>query len=247
MSGTTGSTAKAACTSESARQSQSSAPMESSSTNISRSDLNVTKDVVCDECNQTWMNEVTTHSKATLESVIRYGRPMCLTDFGIVTVAAFVFMKTAVLDWGTKDKRKPYISRSACIAFRRSLTRSQSPPLAIPEGFHIWLWHFLSDRQTEARTEIDEMEADTGPFKGYKILVISYAVGHFLFQVTFPKWMRRNRNRPPSPMFRGDTRGVLFWPDAHRATWPPTAQVSRVTLESFQQRFRRVLVPRGLL
>jgi hypothetical protein len=75
--------------------------------------LDVTLDVVCDPCNTTWMSDLTTRTKDLLEQIIRSDRPRDFNELDIVTLTSFAFMKSAVLDWRTRDSgRKPELERA---------------------------------------------------------------------------------------------------------------------------------------
>ena len=97
----------------------------------------------------------------------------------------------------------------------------------------------------EAFAVIDELKG--GLVNIQRILVITYVVGSFVFQLTAPKWRRSNRHQDmPAQVFKpiGDTKSISIWPNARTARWPPRTQLSRSTLEDFRERFRRVVVIR---
>jgi hypothetical protein len=93
----------------------------------------------------------------------------------------------------------------------------------------------------EAQAFIEEMTG-VRQFKGYRILVITYIVGSFIFQLTYPRWSKVTRNRPPAPflMISYDIESVPIWPGVNVAYWPPPAHIERNSLEAFRERFRRV-------
>jgi hypothetical protein len=64
--------------------------------------LDVTLDVVCDKCNTTWMSELSNEAKAVLASAIRQGRPRDFNQHELLTLAAFAFLKSAVMDWSVQ-------------------------------------------------------------------------------------------------------------------------------------------------
>src|SRR4051794_25024322 len=65
--------------------------------------INVTKSVVCDQCNHGWMSDVTNATKTTAEGFIRHRRPATLLPIGLATIASFAFMKAAVVDFDSKS------------------------------------------------------------------------------------------------------------------------------------------------
>src|SRR4029079_12587905 len=95
--------------------------------------LDVTSDVVCDPCNNTWMSDLSTEAKHRLEPLIRRADPTDFHEADLLTIAAFAFLKSAVLDWSTIElNRKPCISRTACVSFRESLTLLTHGDVAFP-------------------------------------------------------------------------------------------------------------------
>ena len=51
----------------------------------------------------------------------------------------------------------------------------------------------------EAQAFIEEMSG-VRHFKGYRILVITYIVGSFIFQLTCPRWSKANSSAPARPV-----------------------------------------------
>ena len=78
--------------------------------------------------------------------------------------------------------------------------------------------------------------------KGYRILVTTYLVDLFLFQLTVPRWNKPGRPRLPYVLFdaSGDDRAVQLWPVDGIAYWPPFRDIDSSALESFRERFRRI-------
>lgn len=210
--------------------------------------MEAAKAVVCDECNHTWMSDITNHTKATIEGFIRYERAATLLELGIVTIVAFAFMKSAVLDYSVEDARNPYISRAMASRFRESLC-SPHGVLAIPDGVQVWLAWYRA-RQLETQFWIDGFTFTEGVFRGYRVMVITYMVGHFAFQLTYPRWTERTRRRAPIPLITQarfwDEGSVLIWPNPMRPVWPPPKYLNRAALEDFRKRFRKLRVPRTL-
>jgi len=208
--------------------------------------LDVTSDVVCDRCNSTWMSDLSTEAKQRLEALIRRDTPTDFNDVDVLLITAFSFLKSAVLDWSTTEhNRVPCISRTACVSFRDSLTSLTYGDISFPDGLQVWIARYRPTKATDARYFNDEIRG-RGPFKGYRILVLTYVVGYFMFQLTSPRWIKATRNRPPAPFFQivGDLKSVPIWPGVSAAYWPPPAHVDSGTLDDFRQRFRRVSIPK---
>ncbi len=208
--------------------------------------MDVTLALVCDRCNQGWMSDLSNSAKTLLEPTIRHNRPRDFDALDVVTITAFAFMKSALLDWQPIDiPRSPCISRSACLAFRHFLTsNSTTADIPLPDGLQVWIARYRRTYRMEAQAFCEEMKG-ARQFKGYRILVITYVVGSFIFQLTCPRWSKPTRKRISAPFFHmfGDTASVPIWPGVSAAYWPPLTYVDRSTLEGFRERFRRIRVP----
>jgi hypothetical protein len=154
-------------------------------------EVNVTKDVVCDQCNHGWMSDLTAHAKLTIEGFMRYERPATLLPLGILTITAFAFMKSAVLDYSAETTRPPSISPATCHRFRASM--QGIGPFFLPEGVQVWMARYRGERKVEYRFWIDSMAITVGPYRGYDVLLITYVLGAFVFQLAFPKWRKHKR------------------------------------------------------
>jgi hypothetical protein len=208
--------------------------------------IDVTIDVVCDSCNNKWMSDLSNRTKQILEPLIRRDIPRDFNAHDIVTITAFAFMKAAVLDWMPRASslRTPRISRSACLAFRESLL-SDTATVALPYGLQVWIARYRRKYAMEAQAFTEEV-ASARHLKGYKILIVTYVVGSFIFQIVYPRWVKAGK-RTPTPFFTtDDDRSVQIWPGVSTAYWPPFADVDSGALKDFRERFRRVNVRRRL-
>lgn len=209
--------------------------------------LSVTLPVVCDRCNNEWMSDISNRAKDILEPSIRRDAAKDYSALDVVTLASFFFLKSAVLDWSVKDppNRRPCIPRSACVRFMDSFVSPHSTGIAFPPHLQAWVARYKRTHVMEAQAFIDELTGRCRRLKGYRILLITYAVGSFVFQLTCPRPSKETRNKPDGPLFdaSSDRRAVAIWPDAGISYWPPALYLDRSTLEVFRQRFRRVDVP----
>ncbi len=96
----------------------------------------------------------------------------------------------------------------------------------------------------EAQAFNEEMKG-ARQFKGYRILVTTYIVGSFIFQLTFPRWAKATRNHAAAPFFQivNDSQSVPIWPGVLFAYWPPETHIDGSSLERFRERFRNIRVP----
>jgi hypothetical protein len=207
-------------------------------------EIDIASDVVCDTCNNNWMSEITTASKAVLEGFIRYERAATLLELGILTVACFAFMKAAVLDAEYSTEREPFVLRSDCTRFRRWMTGESATPW-LPNGLQIWIAWYRRERQMETRAWVNGLNFPSGMFHGYKVLYITYSLGAFVLQLTLPRWTkyRRPRNVPfITQATYWDVASTPIWPNVPTAVWPPTKYLDYSALENFVERFRTVAV-----
>lgn len=203
--------------------------------------LRVAHPVVCDECNSSWMSELTALVKEQLEPSTRRDEPVSLGHLGIKALAAFAFMKAAVLDAAALDKgRRPFIPRRAALALRGHFL-STEPSLVLPSGLQVWIARYQRTHVMEALTFTEEITGASN-LKGYKILVCTYVLGSFLFQLTLPKWVKPTRRRldPPFLVGHDDAISVPIWPNVSSAYWPPLESINKGTLQAFRERFRRI-------
>jgi hypothetical protein len=191
--------------------------------------IDTARPVVCDPCNHEWMSDLTNDFKRTAQGIIRHGYACSLLPLGIATVAAFAFMKTAVIDL---DNPKPYFNSGICHHFRN--TRR------VPRGVQIWLASYRSPKRFETHVATSSSMLKSGPFSGYQFYVFTYLVGHLVIQLTFPRWTRFTRRHPPLPAWIPDRRWmpatVDLYPGVHRLTWPPTQYLDREGVQQLRNR-----------
>jgi len=115
--------------------------------------------------------------------------------------------------------------------------------VALPGGLQVWIARYRRARRMEAQAFSEEMKG-TRQFKGYRILVITYIAGSFIFQLTYPRWVKPTRKRTTAPFFQifRDVLSVPIWPGVDFAYWPPLGHIDGRTLNDFRERFRRVRV-----
>jgi hypothetical protein len=201
-----------------------------------KSSMDTTAAVVCDTCNHGWMSDLTNHTKATAEGFIRHHRAATILPLGIVTLTAFAFMKAAVVD---AERKTGFISPSLTQRFGAT----QEPP----PGVQLWLGCFFGRHLMSAHVWSDALLLRSGAFKGYHIYVFTYQVGHLALQLTYPRWAKSTRKRPPLPALTQhegwDEGSVLIWPGVTAARWPPPKHLNSETLKIFKNRFGNLVGP----
>ena len=138
-------------------------------------------------------------------------------------------MKAVILD---ADNDKPYFSSAVCHRFRRTLE--------IPRGVQIWLASYRGPRKFEVHVATSSSLLTSTPFAGYQFYVFTYLVGHLVLQLTFPRWTRFARRRPPLPAWlpagRWSVATIDLYPGVRRLTWPPQRYFGREGLQKFRDR-----------
>ncbi len=207
--------------------------------------IDVTFDVVCDRCNNTWMSELSNEAKRLLEGSILRDSRIEIDAVGAITIAAFAFLKSAVLDWSSLDGgRSPCIPRWACKSFCKGLSTAPSAGLVvIPAGVQVWVARYRRTHKMEALAFVEELSPVSGRFRGYRILLVTYVVGSFIFQFVYPTWRRLGHKVAPPPFFENvrDPLSIPVWPwrPVLDVSWPPPVPVDRSGLDRLRERFRR--------
>ncbi len=204
--------------------------------------INITRPVVCGPCNNGWMSDITNFAKDVAEGAIRYAQPTSLSAEGIATLAAYAFLKAAVVDYAiTLDGHRPFFQPKSRVMFRDEL--------AIPNGTQIWLAHHGSNRDLQSgHAWSTTLQLYSGIVKGFDFYLFTYFVGHLVLQLTCPRWRKNAARRPKelpvlieAKVWRHFT--VPIWPDVQQAEWPPHHQLDSHTLQKLRDRFRNLQAP----
>jgi hypothetical protein len=197
--------------------------------------INPIKRVVCDECNNGWMSDITNAARHTLYGCIWHERPATLLRLGILAVVHLAFLKAAVIDFA--DKRGFF---SPGMRQRFFLT------LQPPDGTQVWIAWFRSRRVTANYSHLDGLTIPTGRFRGFEIAVYTYVVGHFAIQLTCPVWCKPSKRKSSAPIIVQapiwDRAAIPIWPHIDAATWPTSEYLTDELLETFRERFRNMHV-----
>jgi hypothetical protein len=193
--------------------------------------------VVCDRCNHGWMSDLTNHTKLTAEGFIRYQSPATLLPLGIATLAAFTFMKSAVID---AEYNTGFYSRPVCLRFAATHR--------LPLGVQIWLSWFRGRKRFSTFVWSNSLIIKSGVFNGFNIYTFTYVVGHLVFQLTYPRWTKATIiDRPSLPFITQaeiwDVTSIPIWPHVATAEWPRAKYLDSQGLKEFQCRFRNMRGP----
>lgn len=190
--------------------------------------------VVCEECNHTWMSDLTNQTKQTFERMIIDGTPTCLLPAGIDLLSAFTFLKAVVVDHGTEPE-EPFFTRAARERFKAGLV--------IPPAVQIWIGAFQGAAAYSGRVENGFLIVnEPGPLYGMQFYTFTYVVGKLVLQLLAPRWKQLMERYKPLPRMTPhsywDQATVQLWPNAAAGiAWPPSKYLGDKMIQPFIDRF----------
>ncbi len=194
--------------------------------------------VVCGRCNNGWMSDMENlHAKPTLKDMIQHGTRLSLLPLGIMTIAAWSFMKAVVVDH-MHTARKPFFSQS----IRRAFMESRMPP----DGTQIWIAAFNGAPDMRGHvTTFYHRGRRHSLLEGFEFYVATYVATYFIVQVVGKRRVKGRARRRPFPFLDQDPvwddLAIPIWPgEGDPIEWPPRRAITRPTLERFTDRFKRV-------
>lgn len=198
--------------------------------------------VVCENCNNTWMSNVTNQVKQAFAELILDGAALCFLPAGVNLLAAFAFMKSVVADHAVK-KDEPFYTRAVRERLRDSRT--------VPADVQMWVAAYQGVQRYSGRFSTAILTADhPGPLYGVEFYSFTYVVGQLVLQTLAPRWRdvrRRGISLPPlrpDPYWNPAT--IRFWPsDGVPVTWPPEKYLGDDTILKFMERFNVPIHIRG--
>ncbi len=195
--------------------------------------------VVCEECNHGWMSELENETKQVIKDMIENGYALSLLPAGAASIAAFAFKTTVVVDY-MNTGRRPY--GLADNFFKRATRERFKASLSLPEGVQIWLAEFRSKAVCAGRLHPAYFKFKVGPLKDFYFYVLTYAVGHFVFQILCSRRTKRTRRRQSFPNIiqrpEWDAASIPIWPNHGLPVgWPPSQHFSDGSLNLFGDRW----------
>jgi hypothetical protein len=193
--------------------------------------------VVCEQCNNTWMSDVTNGVKQAFSGMIIDGERVSLAPPDASLLGAFAFMKSVVADHATR-RDDPFFTRAVREKFRASL--------AIPAEVQMWIAAYQGDSRYSGRcTTAILTPTSPGPIDGIEFYIFTYVVGRLVVQTHASRWTRidqRARLLPDvTPGGDWSAAAVRFWPDnGIPVNWPPPKYLGDKDniIERFINRFK---------
>jgi hypothetical protein len=193
--------------------------------------------VVCEQCNNTWMSDVTNRVKQAFSGMIIDGERVSLAPPDASLLAAFVFMKSVVADHATR-RDDPFFTRAVREKFRASL--------AIPAEVQMWIAAYQGDSRYSGRcTTAILTPTSPGPIDGIEFYIFTYVVGRLVVQTHASRWTRIDQRARPlpdvTPGGNWSAAAVPFWPDnGIPVNWPPPKYLGDKDniIERFINRFK---------
>jgi hypothetical protein len=205
--------------------------------------INVTRPVVCDRCNNEWMGDLTNRAKGILHDAVFHTRPMMLGAEEIVTIVAYAMLKAIVYDRGRSD--------GLPFSFSPAVAREFADSLCAPGGAQVWVAYLRSKHLHGARAALGAAHFNKAPFRGYRLVVFTYALNHFVCQLTYPRWIKQRPCDVERPFVKQvdewEAASIPIWPNVQQARWPTAESLDDERYEAFADRWSRALVRRRRL
>ncbi|MGE0406488.1 MAG: hypothetical protein AB7O65_09320 [Candidatus Korobacteraceae bacterium] len=171
-------------------------------------ELNRTAKVVCEQCNNGWMNDIENfHAKPSMSDLAKWVGDVPISQSRANSIALFAFKSAVVIDHICRN-RPPFFDRSIRHRFR---THLRIPPMA-----SMWLTGLVPGANGHIQTWY--YESTSPPPNNLKLYVLTYSIGHLVIQVTAAKDHGFRRFVP-----RSEYLAVPFFPKLEEGfVWPPS-------------------------
>ena len=208
------------------------------STRESARRLDVTLPVACNDCNHGWMSDLTNYASKILRGSVFDDTPTRFGPDEIVTIAAYGVMKAIVYERGRGVGRH---------AFSPAVARRFAETIEVPSGVQVWIARSQSRHLHGARALLGAAFFNR-THRGYKLTVFSYALNHFVCQVTYPTWEKQRPATVGLPFVRQTERwddvAIPIWPDVQSADWSGLTPLNDARFDEFGERWKHAEVRR---
>lgn len=197
--------------------------------------LDQTANVVCKDCNETWMSDLENRAKSLLADVIVNGKQTSFGPDDLKFLSAYAFKAAVIANYQTLSLvPEPISTRAQRERFRASL--------AIPPDICIWISSFQGHARYSGRSNPRYAKStdDPAPLNDLDIFTHTYVMGHLVFQVLayrFNSILNRGlRIELPKQVSVWEQASQQIWPIKTNINWPAKYLGSQ-TIELFVDRW----------
>lgn len=196
--------------------------------------LDWTVKVVCEECNNGWMNEIENkHAKPVMAPLIGGKIHIPISQLNARSIALFAFKTAVIVDLLRKSSDDHFFSRRQRTAFKNHLT--------IPASVAMWMCVYAPRKSRRADVFSGYYSGDIPLMGPVQLYVCTYGVGNFAFQVLSVKHISSQGGFATDKF---ENLSVPFWPKiAPGFVWP--IPIGLRSVEEFTQYHQRweALIP----
>jgi hypothetical protein len=196
--------------------------------------INQKTNVVCKDCNSTWMSDLKGSAKAAFTPIIRDGRPTTFQSEDITLLASWAF-KHAVIANHSLLEGEPMYTIAERERFRLSLM--------VPERVRVWITAFQGRSRFSGKFHSRYIRSinEPPPLNNLEFFAFTYVAGHLGFQVFSGRWKSlSNRGRRIGLPEQAD-----YWNPACERIWPydgrgiewPKKYLGEQTIQAFVDRW----------
>jgi hypothetical protein len=140
--------------------------------------IDQTANVVCKNCNETWMSDLENTAKSLLADVVVHGKQTQFRPHDLKFLSAYAFKAAVIANYQTLNLVPEPISTR----FQREQFRTS---LVIPADIRIWISSFQGHARYSGRSNPRYAKStnDRAPLNDLDIFTHTYVIGHLVFQV----------------------------------------------------------------
>ncbi len=198
--------------------------------------INLTAKLVCEKCNNRWMSDLENSVKLVIDGMVRDITPKSLLPRDLASVATFTFKNAVVADH-MRTMRKPF--------FSPSLRRRFAISLEMPGAIQMWLSAFSGVYRHSGIFRGYYYQHRSRPTDAFNFYVFTFVAGRFAVQMVAKKWIKKRSSWVPLPTFTQnsswDSFSIPFWRTGADFLWPPGQHLSYQIIESFSDRWSRLI------
>jgi hypothetical protein len=186
--------------------------------------LEVTRRIVCMQCNSEWMSQVEHLAKPILMPLIRdQGAPLAFSDEDICTLTTWVTLRSMVFD-GCSEPGERYYTPFERASF------AKSPTMAPPKHTHIWLGLYVGELHGAMFSMSNQLSKFT---KKKGLHVVTIVVNRLA--IKFATWKGHERQFDDLALRVWQPFTKRIWPNEGACVdWPPSRYIPRSSIDAFE-------------